>query len=122
MSVGGGNVPNPVDLERAIVAAADEVYEGVDIVIGRFVAYRDADRTFDAAYASAYMMATGNMEERKQQAVLATLEERKNLDVAEASWRYAERRTKAAESKLSAFQSVLKRMGSAYQAAGVGDY
>lgn len=118
----GDAVLNPVQVEAAIVAASNEVSEGVAIVSQRLSAYREAERRFDAAWASCYMQAKGPVEERKQACVLATMEERQALDVAEAAYKYADRRTKAAESRLSAFQSIYKGVRSMYGAAGTGDY
>lgn len=115
-------VLNPVEVEQGIVAAANEVSEGVAVVSRRLDAYRQADREFDAAYASAYMQAKGPVEERKHQAVLATMTERAALDVAEVAWRYADRRCRAAESRLSAYQSILRSVGTMYAAAGTGEY
>lgn len=122
MSGGGTQVLNPVEVEAAIVAAAAEVSEGVAVVSQRLSAYRDAERKFDAAWAAAYMTAKGPVEERKQQAVLATLEERAELDVTEVSYKYADRRCKAAESRLSAYQTLAKGVRAMYGAAGTGEY
>ena len=116
------DVLNPVTVEAEIVAAANEVSEGVNVVSRYLEAFRTADRNFDAAWAMAYMQAKGPVEERKQTAVLATLEQRQALDAAEVAYKYAERRCKAAESRLSAYQSVYKGVRGMYGAAGTGEY
>lgn len=115
-------VLNPVQVEAAIVAAAAEVSEGVAIVSQRLEAYRTAERNFDAAWAACYMQAHGPVEERKQSCVLATIAQREALDVAEVSYKYADRRCKAAESRLSAYQSINKSVRAMYGAAGAGEY
>jgi hypothetical protein len=120
--VSGGDVLNPVQVEQAIVAAANEVTEGVAVVSQRLETYRAAERQFDAAWAACYMQAKGPVEERKQTCVLATIAEREALDIAEVSYKYADRRCKAAESRLSAFQSISKSVRAMYGSAGTGDY
>ena len=92
------------------------------IVSQRLEAFRAAERRFDAAWAACYMQAKGPVEERKQACVLATMSEREALDVAEVSYKYADRRCKAAESRLSAYQSVSKSVRAMYGAAGTGEY
>jgi len=115
-------VLNPVEVEQAIRQAANTVAEGVAIVSQRLDAYRTAQRIFDVAEATAYMRATGPVQERKYAAVLACQAERQALDVAEVAFKYAERKAKAAESTLSAYQTVGKLVMSMYGAAGRGEY
>jgi hypothetical protein len=122
VSGGDSQVLNPVQVEAAIVAAAQEVTEGVAVVSQRLQAYRDAERQFDAVWAACYMQAKGPVEERKQACVLATMTEREHLDVCEVSYKYADRRCKAAEARLSAYQSISKSVRAMYGAAGTGDY
>jgi hypothetical protein len=115
-------VLNPVAIEQAIRSAADLVAEAVPIVSARLGAYRDAERAFDLAWARVYMSSTGPVEERKQQCVLATAEEKQALDIAEVAYKYAERKARAAESTLSAYQTLSKSVMAMYQAAGRGEY
>lgn len=113
-------VLNPVDVERAIIDADREVTQAVDIVSSRLSKYRDAQRAFDIAEAGAYMRSKGPVQERKFAAVLATEEERKALDLAEVEYKYAERRAKAAETRLSAYQTLSKLIMTMYNVAGYG--
>jgi hypothetical protein len=115
-------VLNPVEVEQAIREAANTVAVGVDVVSQRLSAYRDAQRIYDVAEASAYMRATGPVQERKFLAVLACQGEKEALDIAEVAFKYAERKAKAAELTLSAYQTVGKLVMSMYGAAGRGEY
>lgn len=115
-------VLNPVQVEAAIREAANTVSEGVVVVSQRLQAYRDAQRKFDLAEARAYMKASGPVQERKFQSVLDTENEREILDAAEVAFKFAERKAKAAESVLSAFQTISRSVNQMYQSAGVGEY
>lgn len=118
----GSRVLNPVEIEQAIRQAVQTVGEGVEIVTQRLAAYREAERVFDVAYASAYMRAAGPVAERKYQADLATQAERETMDVAEVAFKYADRRCRAAENTLSAYQTLSKSVTAMYGAAGRGEY
>lgn len=111
-------VLNPVEVEAAIRQAAQTVYEGVDIVTVRLQEYKDADRQYDLDYAHAFMNHSGPQGEKRYQAEIDTTEARKARDVAEVAWKYAERRIKAAESTLSAFQTISKSVTQMYGASG----
>uniref|UniRef100_A0AAU7J7Q9 Head-to-tail adaptor n=2 Tax=unclassified bacterial viruses TaxID=12333 RepID=A0AAU7J7Q9_9VIRU len=115
-------VLNPVDVEAAIRQAVSEVVAGVDQYTIRLREYRAAERTFDLAWARAYMNKSGPVEERKQNAVIATEEEKTALDVAEVAFKYVDRRLRAAESTLSAYQTLSKSVMAMYGAAGRGEY
>jgi len=117
----GADLFNPVQIENAIRECAASIARGVkacDETLRKFLA---TDRAFDAAWAGAYLDATGNMEERKQQAVLATLKLRETRDEAYAANKYAERRSNAVEAELRAWQSVGASVRQAYQVAGRGE-
>lgn len=116
------DVLNPVDIERGIRSAADTVAEAVPIVSQRLAAFREAERLFDLAWARHYLAATGPVEERKQRCILATEEEKKALDIAEVAYKFAERKTRAAESTLSAYQTLSKSVTAMYNVAGRGEF
>lgn len=116
------DVLNPVQVEAAIREAVTTVTEGVAVVSTRLEAYRAAQRAFDQRWAYTYLNADGPVEERKQKCVLECKDEQAALDVAEVAWRYADRRTRAAESTLSAFQTISRSVTSMYGAAGHADY
>lgn len=121
-------VLNPVDVEEALRVAAATVTEGVAVVSARLDVYRTAQRVYDVAYSNAYMQARNaeggkpSIEDRKHLATLATVAEREAMDVAEVSWKYAERRAKGAETTLSAYQTIGKLVMSMYGTAGTGEY
>jgi hypothetical protein len=115
-------VLNPVEVEQAIRESVATVAQGVDVVTQRLAAYRDAQWRFDQKWAATYMMAEGPVEERKQQCVLSCADEQAKLDVAEVAYKYAERKTRAAESALSAWQTLSRSVTAMYHAAGTGEY
>lgn len=116
------DVLNPVEVEQAIRAAVGEVARGVDEYTRVLSALREAERKFDVAEATAYMHATGPVQERKYRAVLDCQAERETLDVAEVAFKYVDKRLRAAESKLSAYQTLSKSVMAMYGAAGRAEY
>lgn len=115
-------VLNPVDIEAGIRNAVSEVTKGVVEYTVKLTEYRKAEHAFDLAWARAYMSKSGPVEERKQNAVLATEEEKQALDIAEVAFKYVDRRLRAAESTLSAYQTLSKSVTAMYGAAGRGEY
>ena len=115
-------VLNPVEVEQAIRRAVETLAEAVPIVTERLAAYRKAEREFDLAWARVYVSTKGPVEERKQQCVLATQAEKEALDIAEVAWKFAERKTRAAESTLSAYQTLSRSVTAMYGAAGRGEH
>lgn len=115
-------VLNPVAIEQAIREAVGTVAEGVEQVTIRLRAYREAERVFDLKWARTYMSTSGTVEQRKQTCVIETAEEKIALDIAEVAFKYADRRTRAAESTLSAYQTLSKSVTAMYGAAGRGEY
>lgn len=115
-------VLNPVEVEKAIRHAVDEVAQGVEIVTVRLTTYREAQRLYDLAYAQAYMAHRGPQTEKRIAAEIETTHLRHDKDVAEVAWKYAERRCAAAESTLSAYQTISKSVRAMYGAAGTGEW
>jgi hypothetical protein len=115
-------VLNPVEVEQAIRESVNTVAEGVAVVTQRLEAYRAAQWRFDQKWAGTYLTAEGPVEERKQQCVLACADEQAKLDVAEVAYKYAERKTRAAESALSAWQTLSRSVTAMYGAAGRAEY
>ena len=108
------DVLNPVDVERSIRDAADEIARNVRVVSD---AERDARHKrvlYDRAFAQAYLAAEGPAHEKKYRAELATGSERDLMEVAELAYRHAERLSKSLEAKLRAFQSVGASIRSMY--------
>lgn len=111
---------NPVSVENAIRNCADRIANGVGVCDKRYVAFLEAERTYDAAFARAYMDHDGPAHERRYAAELATQTEREARDVADAAYRYADRTAKALESELRALQSVGASVRSMFAVAGTG--
>lgn len=112
---------NPVAVETRIRELANEIARGVGIVTERLTAYRDAERAFDETYSRAYLKAAGSVEDKKRQAMLATMEPRAALDVAEVAYKHADRRAKALELELRGIQSIGASVRSMYGVAGRGE-
>lgn len=115
-------VLNPVEIEQGILAAVAEVAEGIRVTSDRHSTYLEADHAFDLAWSRSYLSSTGTVAEREARCELAVEEERRTRDVAEAAYKYADRRTKAAESRLSAFQTLSRSVTAMYGAAGRSEY
>lgn len=110
---------NPVEVEAAIRRLANESARAVRIVTKALEAYRDAERLYDREFASAYLAYEGPAHERKYAAEVGTTDLRRDRDVAEVAWRYAERAAASLERQLSAYQSINRSVGQMYSAAGL---
>lgn len=115
------DVINPVDIEKRMMDVLNRISNGIRIRSDAYKVWLDADRAYDKAYATAYVKSTGPAHELKYVAELATQDERLTRDVADVTYRDAERRGKALENELSALQSILKSILATYGAAGVGE-
>ncbi len=114
------DVLNPTDIETAIRTCSDRIAASVRVCSERYAAYLDADRTYDQAFAHAYLGADGPQTEKKYAAEVATATERQERDKADAAYRYADRQAKALELELRAYQSLGASVRSMYAVAGVG--
>ena len=112
---------NPVEIEQTIRELVNRIAKGIQVCSERYTAFLDADRAFDRAYAQAYLEANGSIEDKKQQARLATDEARGQRDVADAAYRHADRLAKALELELRAWQSIGASVRSMYAVAGRGE-
>jgi hypothetical protein len=112
---------NPAEVESAIRRCANDIARGVGICGEAYAAYLAADRAYDAAFAHAYLAAEGPAHTRKYTAELKTQTEREQRDVADASYRVADRRARALEAELRALQSVGASIRQAYGVAGRGE-
>lgn len=111
-------VVNPVDVEHRITTTSDRIAKGVQIYSTRLTAWLDAKTAYDTAFAQAYVDADCAQLEKKQRAVLATVDRRRARDVAEAAYRYTEEQLEALRDELRAWQSVGKSVRSMYGAVG----
>lgn len=112
---------NPVQIEHAIRDTATRIGNLVRECSDRYAAFLEADREYDAAFARALLSAPGAIGMRKYHAELATTEQRKDRDVADVAYRYADRRAKALENELRAWQSVGASIREQYRMAGRGE-
>lgn len=111
-------VLNPVDLEAAIRHCADRIAAGVKVCSDTYAAFLDCDRSYDRAFAQAYLAHDGAAHEKRYAAELATSDARSARDAADVAYRYADRTAKAVEAELRALQSVGASVRSMYQVAG----
>lgn len=112
---------NPVRIETDFRDCANRIAKGVPVCAKRCEDFLAADRVYDIAYAHAYMTANGAAHERKYQAVLATQDQREARDVAEAAYKFADRKAKSLEDELRALQSLGASIRQAYAVAGRGE-
>lgn len=112
---------NPVTVEAHIRECANRIGEGVKICDERYVKYLTADHAYDVAYAHAYMNHQGPAHEKKFAAELATRQERATRDAADAAYRYADRRSRAFQEELRAWQSVGASVRAMWNVAGTGE-
>lgn len=113
------DVLNPVDIETAIRNCSDRIAKGVGVCSDRYRAFLEADASYDQAFAHAYLNAAGPAHERKYAAELATAAERKTRDETDAAYKYADRKAKALELELRAYQSLGASVRSMYGVVGV---
>jgi hypothetical protein len=112
---------NPVQVEERI----RQLGEGISNMVGACDrAYREflrADHEYDLAVARAEHAFTGPAWRAKGEVTLQTEKERRRRDDTDAAYRYADRRAKALESELRAWQSVGASVRAAYNVAGRGE-
>jgi hypothetical protein len=115
------DVLNPVDIEAKIREVANSIAHGVKVCDHAYKKFLEAERTYDAAFARAYLGHQGPAHEKKYAAELATMRERETRDVADAAYRYTDRQAKALQDELRALQSVGASIRAMYATAGVGE-
>lgn len=110
-------VLNPVDIERRIDEISNRIANSVKVVSEREDEARKKRTAFDEAYAHAYVAASEYpAHERKYRALLATLAQRREAEVAESAYKYADRKASALEKELFAWQSISKSVVAMYGA------
>ena len=112
---------NPTQIEERIRDVSGRIADGVTVCNTRYTKFLEADHALDVAFAKAYMAHQGPQTEKKYAAELATQDERAKRDLADASYRFADRNAKALESELRALQSVGASIRSMYSVAGRGE-
>lgn len=112
---------NPVAVEDHIRECSAQIAKGVGICDERYRAFLQADHEYDTAFAHAYLNHEGPAHERKYGAELATMKERAARDAADAAYRYADRRARAFQDELRAWQSVGASVRAMFSVAGTGE-
>jgi hypothetical protein len=115
------DILNPVDVEQRIRDIANRIANSVAICSDRYGLFLKADLAYDQAYAKAYLFHEGPQTEKRYAAELDTAKEREARDLADVTYRHADRLAKALEAELRAFQSVGASIRSMYAVAGRGE-
>ncbi len=112
---------NPVQIEEAIRECATRIAKGVSVCGNAYKAFLEADHAYDVAFAHAYLEAAGPQHAKKYAAELATQDQRRARDVADSAYRFADRKARALETELRAWQSVGASVRVMYGVAGRGE-
>lgn len=112
---------NPVAIENAIRECANRIAKGVTVCGNAYKVFLEADHAYDLAYAHAYLDSEGPAHEKKYRAEEATAKERRARDVADAAYRFADRKARALETELRSWQSVGASVRAMYSVAGRGE-
>lgn len=112
---------NPVQIEEAIRECATRIAKGVSVCAERLAAYLEADREYEWAYHEAFDTYEGPAHSKKSHAILSTKKERVARDTADVAYRFADRKARALELELRAWQSVGASVRQMYGVAGRGE-
>jgi hypothetical protein len=111
---------SPAAVEAAISDCVNEIAASVKIVSDAEAVASQERRLFDWAWAQATLHAEGsNAETRKAYVVIHTMKERAKAEVAEETYRFAQRRARAQEKQLDGLRSQGVSIRAMYGAAGV---
>jgi len=116
------DVWNPAQIEEKIREVSNRIAGSVSECNNTYTVYLHADHNYDVAFAQAYLNTDGPAHAKRYAAELATQTERHNRDVADAAYRYADRRARALQDELRALQSVGASIRSMYAVAGRGEH
>lgn len=112
---------NPEQIEAGIREVSNRIADSVKVCSERYKLFLAEDHAYDIAYARAYLGHPGPAHEKRFAAELATKAERAAKDVADAAYRYADRKARALENELRALQSVGASIRAMYAIAGRGE-
>lgn len=112
---------NPVQVESSISTLSNRIADSVKVCSDRYKALLEADRVYDRAVASAMVDYEGPAWKAKANAEISTQDLREAKDVADASYRYADRAAKALIEQLRAMQSIGASVRQMYNVAGRGE-
>lgn len=112
---------NPVKVEAAIRECAERIANGVLKSDKAYRVFMEADQAYDLAFAHAYLDSDGPAHERKYRAEIATADQRKARDEADAVYRLMSSNMRAIQSELDALRSIGVSVRQAYAVAGRGE-
>lgn len=107
---------NPVLIERETVGSLNSISESIRPVSDAYDEFKTAELEYKKAYALAFDAATGSVEDRKQKATLASMDEAFALKDADVLHKRMTDYQRMYRDKLSAFQSLSKSVNAAYGA------
>lgn len=113
---------SPVQVEESIREISNRIAKSVQICAERYAAFLESDRSYDRAFAVAYMAHPGPAHEKRYAAEIATGKERELKDAADVMYKHADRLAKALDLELRALQSIGASLRAQYQVAGRGEY
>lgn len=111
---------NPVEIGNKLLEASNSAGKSVVPVSEAYDAYKTAELDFKKQYAIKFREAKGSVEDRKQLAIEETHELAEILKDAEVIYKRMLDYQRSYRDKTSVFQTLLKSVDVAYQAAGVG--
>jgi hypothetical protein len=113
---------SPAAVDAAIAECVNDIAASVKIVSDAEAVASHERRLFDWAWAQATLHAEGsNAEARKAWVMIQTMSERAKAEIAEESYRFAQRRARALEKRLDGLRSQGVSIRTMYGSAGVGD-
>ena len=112
---------NPVAIETRIRDISNRIAQSASVCNERYREVLKTDHAYELAYAKAFMAYSGPAHSKKYAAEIETETERTARDIADASYRYADRLAKALESELRAYQSIGASVRATYAVAGRGE-
>lgn len=112
---------NPVQIEQKMLQISNRISKGIQVFTERYRDFLDKDREYDRAFAHAYLMAEGSIKDKEKTAVLETIDERAERDVAEVAYKQADKLHKALSDELRALQSIGASVRQQYAVAGRGE-
>ena len=116
------DVWNPAQIEEKIREVSNRIAGSVSECNNTYKVFLESDHRYDVAFAQAYLNTDGPAHAKRYAAELATQEQRHNRDVADAAYRYAEKRARALDNELRALQSIGASIRQAYAVAGRGEH
>lgn len=111
----------PARVESAIEECARRIADGVLKSDKAYRAFLKADHVYDIAVAEARLGAEGSIQDRKDKAELATIEQRRARDECDAVYKLMDRNMRSIQSELDSLRSIGTSVRQAYAVAGRGE-